>query len=95
MPRRKKQVGRVGLCNCGQELEKKGVSLRYMCDGTKYVTETTCRNHRKRVIEYIRKKLKNARRILEEEPVLLPKFINKPEKECDKENVQQEPSLVN
>ncbi len=94
MPRRKKQVGRVGLCNCGQELEKKGVSLRCMCDGTKYVTERTCRNHRKRVIEYIRKKLKNARRILEEEPVLLPKFINKPENECAQENVQQGPSLM-
>lgn len=50
MPRRKKQVGRVGLCNCGEEMAKKGINVRYMCDGTKYVTETTCRNHRKKIV---------------------------------------------
>ena len=91
MPRPKKQPGRVGLCNCGKELEKKGISFRNKCYGKEYKAEKTCRNHRKKVIGIIRKKLKNATRILEEDPVLLPEFINR-DTECGEENVHDDSS---
>ncbi|WPT11393.1 hypothetical protein PSENEW3n2_00000831 [Picochlorum sp. SENEW3] len=79
MPTGRKRVkSRLGLCNCGGELRKKGINIKNKCDGTKFLTETACRSHHKLAIERIRKIVKNARQLLEEEPVLLPKFIHQP-----------------
>ena len=38
----------IGLCNCGGELRKKGIVKNYRCDGTKYVSGTTCKKDIKR-----------------------------------------------
>jgi hypothetical protein len=76
--KRKRVKSRLGLCNCGGELRKKGINIKNKCDGTKFLTETACRSHHKLAIQRIRKIVKNARKLLEEEPVLLPKFIHQP-----------------
>lgn len=75
---RRRVKSRLGLCNCGGELRKKGINIKYKCDGTKFLTETACRAHHKAAIHTIRKNVRNSRKVLEEEPVLLPKFIHQP-----------------
>jgi len=79
VPNKRGRHAKVGLCNCGEELRKKGIFVQNRCDGTKYMSKTTCRNHYKSVIDIIKRRVKNARKKMEEEPVLLPKFIHRHE----------------
>jgi len=71
----KRKISRRGLCNCGEELRKRGIYRGNRCDGTKYFTETTCRKHRKEVEEIIRRQLKDAGELLARDPVNLPTII--------------------
>mmetsp|Transcript_8445 Transcript_8445/g.16919 ORF Transcript_8445/g.16919 Transcript_8445/m.16919 type:complete len:102 (+) Transcript_8445:74-379(+) len=71
----RKRKKRFGLCNCGEELRKRGLIYKYRCDGTQYLAEVTCHKHRKEVIERIKRKKKNAAKLLEEQPVPLPAFV--------------------
>lgn len=71
----RKRKKRFGLCNCGEELRKRGLIYKHRCDGTQYLAEVTCHKHRKEVIERIKRKKKNAAKLLEEQPVPLPTFV--------------------
>lgn len=86
---RKRSLDRngLGLCNCGGELRKKGIIKSNRCDGTKYVSGTTCKRHKKEVETIIRKQLKNAKAILTNEPVQLPQ-IRYTRAESEENNVE-------